>query len=223
MRSPGALRRLGAGDARGRPAECNGGARGVVPDAVCRNNVPCLEPRDLFEILMRENADRVRSFLLASVRDAATAEDLLQETFLVAWRNLDRYDRQLPFGPWVRGIAGKLLLNHRRRLGRSKVHYCDEESLRDLDRSFETLERLPGDTFDEKLDVLRDCLARLGPPRRQVVSLHYEHGLHCKEIAQRLALGVEAVKKHLQRARTELMRCMEGRVEPEQFAEGNAP
>ena len=88
-----------------------------------------MSPRDLFEILTREHIDSVRAFLLASLRDPIAVEDLLQETFLTAWRILDRYDRQLPFGPWVRGIAAKLVLNRRRRLGRRRVHYFDEELL----------------------------------------------------------------------------------------------
>ncbi|HIE72611.1 MAG TPA: RNA polymerase factor sigma-70, partial [Planctomycetes bacterium] len=48
---------------------------------------------------MREHIDSVRAFLLASLRDSMTVEDLVQETFLTAWKVLDRYDRQLPFGP----------------------------------------------------------------------------------------------------------------------------
>jgi hypothetical protein len=43
-------------------------------------------PRDLFEILTREHIDSVRAFLLASLRDGTAFDDLLQETFLVAWR-----------------------------------------------------------------------------------------------------------------------------------------
>lgn len=169
-----------------------------------------MDPRDLFEILVREHADMVRAFLLASVRDAATAEDILQDTFLVAWRNLERYDRRLPFGPWVRGIAGKLILNWRRRLGRARVVFCDAEDLQHLDRTFEQFHTLPGDTFDEKLDVLRSCLDTLSGPQRETIRLHYEHGLHCKEIAARLQIGFEAVKKHLQRGRSALFRCMQG-------------
>jgi RNA polymerase sigma-70 factor (ECF subfamily) len=169
-----------------------------------------VDPRDLFEILVREHADMVRAFLLASVRDAASAEDLCQETFLVAWRNLHRYDRKLPFGPWVRGIAGKLILNWRRRLGRAKVMFCAEQDLALLDHSFEQFQTLPGDTFDEKLDVLRACLRELSGAQRETIRLHYEHGLHCKEIANRLGIGFEAVKKHLQRGRAALLRCMQG-------------
>src|SRR5690606_6058919 len=162
---------------------------------------------DLFEILVREHADMVRAFLLASVRDPGTVEDIFQETFLVAWRNLHRYDRRLPFGPWVRGIAGKLVLNWRRRVGRAKVLYCDAEDLQRLDRAFEEFATVPGDTFDEKLDVLRDCFSTLSGVQRRTIELHYQNGLHCKEIASRLQIGFEAVKKHLQRGRAALFRC----------------
>jgi RNA polymerase sigma-70 factor len=171
-----------------------------------------VDVRDFFEILVREHADSVRAFLLASVRDPAGAEDLVQETFLVAWKNLQRYDRKLPFGPWVRGIAANLLLNHRRKVGRSKLLYCEQHDLMVLDRRFEAFARLPGDTFDEKLDALRDCLTDLTGPQRQAIQLHYEHGLHCKEIARRMKIGFEAVKKHLQRGRAALHRCLSGKM-----------
>jgi len=179
-----------------------------VPDRPGADNRRAVEPRDLFEILTREHIDSVRAFLLSSLRDNIAAEDVLQETFLVAWRILDRYDRKLPFGPWVRGIAGKLLLNHRRKLGRSRVHYCDDELLVHLDNGFRDFGRQQGDTFDEKLDALRGCLEHLTGPQRESIRLHYEHGLHCKEIAQRLGVGFESVKKHLQRGRALLHRCL---------------
>ena len=171
-----------------------------------------MESHELFEILVRENADMVRAFLLSSVRDPGSAEDLLQEAFLVAWKNLGKYDRKLPFGPWVRGIAGKLVLNHRRKLGRSKVYFCDDEMLGVLDRSFAEFHTLAGDTFDQKLDALRQCLTGLTDHQRASIELHYEHGLHCREISQRLEIGFEAVKKHLQRGRNALLACMRGKM-----------
>lgn len=182
------------------------------PGGVGRRQPATVESRDLFEILTREHIDSVRAFLLASLRDSVAVEDLVQETFLVAWRILDRYDRQLPFGPWVRGIAAKLVLNHRRKLGRSRVHYCDEELLGRIEHNFRDFARHPGDTFDEQLDVLRGCLGRLTGVRRESIRMHYEHGLHCKEIAERLQIGFEAVKKHLQRGRAQLHRCLANKL-----------
>ena len=110
---------------------------------------------------MREHIDSVRAFLLSSVRDSVAVEDLSQETFLTAWKILDRYDRKLPFGPWVRGIAAKLVLNHRRKLGRNRVHFCDEELLSRIGDGVTAVQRLSGDTFDEKIGALRNCLERL--------------------------------------------------------------
>lgn len=172
-----------------------------------------MEPRDLFEILMREHIDSVRAFLMASLRDSVAVEDLVQETFLTAWKILDRYDRKLPFGPWVRGIGAKLVLNHRRKLGRNRVHFCDDELLGRIDDGIGAVNKLNGDTFDEKIDALRGCLDRLTGPQRDSIQLHYEHGLHCKEIAERLGIGFEAVKKHLQRGRSRLQKCLASKIE----------
>ena len=171
-----------------------------------------MESRDLFEILTREHIDSVRALLLSSLRDAVAVEDLVQETFLTAWRILDRYDRQLPFGPWVRGIATKLMLNHRRKLGRSRVHFCDQELLTRIDDGVEAFQQQVGDTFDAKLDALRGCLGRLTGSQREAIRLHYEHGLHCKEIGEQLGIGFEAVKKHLQRGRASLHRCLQSKL-----------
>jgi RNA polymerase sigma-70 factor len=175
--------------------------------------MPAVAPRDLFEILMREHIDSVRALLLTSLRDSVAVEDLVQETFLTAWKILDRYDRKLPFGPWVRGIAAKLVLNHRRKLGRNRVHYCDEELLGRIDDGIGAMQLLRGDTFDEKIDALRGCLEQLTGPQRDSIRLHYENGLHCKEIADRLGIGFEAVKKHLQRGRSQLHRCLASKIE----------
>ena len=175
--------------------------------------MPAVGPRDLFEILMGEHIDSVRALLLTSLRDSVAVEDLVQETFLTAWKILDRYDRKLPFGPWVRGIAAKLVLNHRRKLGRNRVHYCDEELLGRIDDGIGAMQLLRGDTFDEKIDALRGCLEQLTGPQRDSIRLHYENGLHCKEIADRLGIGFEAVKKHLQRGRSQLHRCLASKIE----------
>ncbi len=182
-----------------------------------------MQSRELFEILVRENMDMVRAFLLSAVRDPNVADDLLQEAFLIAWKNLDRYDRTRPFGPWVRGIAGKLVLSHRRKMARSKVFACDDETLEYLESEFDRLQGLSGDTFDEKMAALRDCMAGLTEKQRQTIEMHYESGLQCKDIAPKLGLGLESVKKHLQRGRAALLRCIEGKVsEPFRGAAGQA-
>ena len=172
-----------------------------------------LDSKNVFETLVREHISSVRAFLLSSVRNAAQAEDLVQEAFLTAWSNLARYDRTLPFGPWVRGIACRLLWNHRRKLGRSRVTFLEDDDLQALEGQFTRFDRVVGDTLVDKVDALRSGMQRLTDLQRQVIDLHYEHNLPCAEIATRLGIGSESVKKHLQRGRAALLREMDRRLE----------
>jgi len=164
------------------------------------------EARDLFEILVRENADMLISFLRSTVRDPATAEDLFQETFLVAWKNLARFDRDRPFGPWLRGIAGRLVMAERRRGVR--IRMLEESEMELLEGYFEEFSASQGDTWSEKLEALKRCLERLKPPLREALDLRYQTGLCCRTIAERVGDSLEAVKKRLQRARSYLALCL---------------
>ena len=168
------------------------------------------DARDLFEILVRENSTMLTSFLRCTVKDPTTVDDLFQETFLIAWKNLSRYDRSRPFAPWIRGIATRLVLAERRRRTRFKA--LDENDLSKLDGFFTDLNASPGDTWSEKLDTLRQCLDRLRPPMRRVLDLRYEGNLGCQSIAEAVGDSIEAVKKRLQRARSALALCLESNL-----------
>ncbi|MFQ5506730.1 MAG: RNA polymerase sigma factor [Planctomycetota bacterium] len=173
---------------------------------------PIREPTatELFEILVREHEARLRGFIASLVRDPGTIEDLVQESFLVAWRNLSRYDRNLPFGPWVRGIARRLCLAYYRRPER--LDFIDEETVSQLSRLHDSLERMPGSTLDDQLASLRVCLERLPSHQQRVLHLHYEENLGCSEIAETIGRSREAVKKVLQRSRAWLARCIQERM-----------
>lgn len=165
------------------------------------------DARDLFEILVRENSGMLASFLRCALRDPTTSDDLFQETFLIAWKNLSRYDRSRPFAPWIRGIATRLILAERRR--RNRFQFLDENDLGKLDGFFEEFNASPGDTWSDKLDALRQCLDRLRPPLRRVLDLRYQGNLGCQSIAETVGDSFEAVKKRLQRARSALALCLE--------------
>ena len=71
--------------------------------------------REVFEILARENADMLSAYLRSLLGADSSLDDLYQETMVVAWRRLAEYDRTRAFGPWLRGIARNLVLEHHRR------------------------------------------------------------------------------------------------------------
>jgi len=167
-----------------------------------------VEPLALFEILVRENADSLTAFLRAAVEDQAAADDLFQETMLIAWRKIGEYDRTRPFGAWLRGIARHLVLAHYRSSAR-QVACSDELILDHLDRRMTQVDRQPGDTFDEKIQALRDCVSRLAPLYQEPIEMHYRQQETVECIAKRLATSKDAIQKRLQRARQQLAECLE--------------
>jgi RNA polymerase sigma-70 factor (ECF subfamily) len=170
-----------------------------------------MDAKGVFEILVREHAGMLRVYLRSVVHDAAAVDDLFQETMLTAWRLIDRFDSSRPFGPWLRGIAGKLVLAWRRQQA-AGPRLCDAAALEQLDLRLSEVQRLPGDTLDEKLEALRRCVAALPDHYQATIDGRFRQQLTPVELASRLQLNLETVKKRLQRARTLLLDCMIGKL-----------
>ena len=166
-----------------------------------------------FEVLVRENGGMLSAYLLANV-PASAVDDLWQETMLTAWRRWEDYDRTRPFGSWIRGIASKNVLAWYRKQSRAPA-VLDPADLEFADREFERLQKLTGDTFDEKLSALRECIDRLPDSYRHAVLLRYEKGLQPTELADAISRNTETVKKRLQRAKAMLLICIRGKLSAE--------
>lgn len=176
-----------------------------------------MDTTDLFEILVREHAEMLSVYLRSIVHDPALVDDLFQETMLTAWRKLDQFDRSRPFGPWLRGIAAKLALTvHRKKSSRTLL--CDVQTLEAIDQRMEQLSHRPGSTFDQKVDTLRDCLDALPSPYRDPVQLRYTEELSGQEIASKLSIAVQTLKKRLQRARSLLLDCLQRKLNTHQVS-----
>ncbi len=163
--------------------------------------------RKAFEILARENSRMLTVYLRSLVRDEAAIEDLFQETMVVAWRRLDECDLDRPFGPWLRGIASRLVLAHYRKQKTDPV-LLHESVLQVVDRQFENISLLAGDTWDDKVSALRECIDALPEKQKNVISGRYFDGLSAAEVAGRFDLTVEACKKRIQRGRAMLAKCL---------------
>jgi RNA polymerase sigma-70 factor len=163
--------------------------------------------REVFSVLVREHMDMLLTYVRSLVRDAATVEDIFQETMLVAWRRFDEYDQNRPLAHWLRGIARKLVLAHYRRLRRSPG-YSDVSLLEAIDERMAQIDSQPGDTWSDKVAALAQCLDLLPESLRQTVKLFYANACNTETIAAQTNTTREAAKKRLQRARGLLADCL---------------
>ena len=169
--------------------------------------------RNDFESLVREHADMLTLYLRCALRDPSLIDDLFQETMMIAWRNLDKFDPHRPFGPWLRGIANKLILVQRRKDLRRWM-LCEEQVLEHLEARHAELESLPGDVLGDKLDCLRECVQLLPDRYRLAVELRYQEGMRGATLAEHLEISSEALKKRLQRGRARLLDCLQRKLSP---------
>jgi RNA polymerase sigma-70 factor (ECF subfamily) len=132
------------------------------------------------------------------------AEDAAQETFLKAYQNLARYDRERPFATWLLSIAAHHCIDRLRR--RKFVSFSideDEEGQAELpDRSAPDPETEA--VHKQERERLHGILQSLDPVDRAAVVMRYWHDASEAEIAQTLKLTVPAVKSRLHRARRAL-------------------
>lgn len=165
-----------------------------------------MNARDLFDILAREHA-RMLHVYVRCLAAPSEVDDLVQDTLVTAWRNIGKFDRTKPFGPWLRGIAKNMVLAHHRKMVTANISY-DPAWLVTLEDRCDKLQRQPGDTLDEKLSGLRDCIDKLPEPYRQTIRLRYQFDISGEMLTQRLQISFENLKKRLQRGKQWLLECL---------------
>src|SRR3954451_919512 len=137
------------------------------------------------EALFRHHWGRAYRAAYLVVHDAAAAEDIAQEAFLAAVRNLDRFDRRRPFGPWLHRIVVNRAIDWARsRTLRAEVELGDYLAA-------PAAPEPDGDAF-ARID-------ELAPEHRAVVVLRYLLEYTPGEIAELLDLPRGTVNSRLRR------------------------
>ena len=149
---------------------------------------------DAFEALFREHQRQVYGWILRTVRNAATAEDLTVETFWRIHRARDRFQPDLPFEPWARRIATHAALDWLRaqrpevELTAEMVSVLPSASAGD-----------PGIAAEIRCKTAQ-AFARLPPSLSVAAVLAVVEEQSHKEIAAALGISVGAVKLRVFRA-----------------------
>lgn len=169
-----------------------------------------VDSRKLFEALIQENAHSLRIFLHSAVHDPSVVDDLFQETMIVAWKTIERFDQERSFGRWIRGIARNLIMSQRRASARQVV--LSNHDLVDLiDDHCESIQLMSNDFLDERLTRLQKCIDALPSTYREAIRLRYQREIRGQRLAELLDTSWDNVKKRLQRGRRILFECMEGK------------
>jgi RNA polymerase sigma-70 factor (ECF subfamily) len=158
--------------------------------------------RQAFGALVRRYQQRVHALGIRLLGSSDDADDLVQETFLRAWRALDRFDPGRPLAPWLARIATNRALSTL--AGRSR------RRMEEIAESLPSGVPLPDE--DESRRRFRErvqrALLRLPDDQRAVIALRAGEELSYREIAEVLDVPIGTVMSRLSRAREALRRSL---------------
>ncbi len=157
-----------------------------------------------FEALVRKHQDAIYGLTVRMVGEAATAEELTQDTFLRAWRTLGGFREESRVSTWLYRIAVNLCLDH---LGSRKARARRRETgLEEAADSAQSLAlRQPGP--DERMEELQagaafqEALDALDPDHRAAFLLRHQEGMAPADIATALGISPANAKVRVHRAR----------------------
>jgi RNA polymerase sigma-70 factor (ECF subfamily) len=150
-----------------------------------------------FEELYRQHAGRLYNVAARLLGNAADAEDLVQEAFLLAHRKLDTFRGEAALATWLHRLLVNLGLDHlRSRAGRTAQATMGIEDAH-------LVPVTKPDTVAERID-LEQAIARLPEGSRAAFVLHDVEGLEHREVAEILGVSEGTSKSQLHKARLKL-------------------
>lgn len=164
-----------------------------------------IQDKEAFAELVKRYQTRLYNLAYRITGDREESKDLVQESFLRAYRALPTFRQGSPFSPWLFRIAVNVCLNYLRQRRERPADIVDmEEHLGDGSVGVpEMVEQR------ETQEVVQKAILRLPEHYRAVILLRHQQDLTYEEMAQVLDMPLGTVKTHLFRAREKLKEILQ--------------
>ncbi|HZS09851.1 MAG TPA: sigma-70 family RNA polymerase sigma factor [Blastocatellia bacterium] len=155
---------------------------------------------DVFNVLVRRWERQIYGLSLRMLGRDEDARDVCQETFLAAYRNLNKFRGEAKFSSWIYRIALNACHSRLRRgglvAGQSLDH--EDESGRRVEIADDSVEKITDRLHrDQRVNIVRRALQALPSEMRQVIVMKEYEELTFAEIAEVLGIPVSTVKSRL--------------------------
>ena len=133
----------------------------------------------------------------------------MQETNLILWEKSDQFQLGTNFAAWMLKIAYFQVMSHRRQRRKHEHFAYDDAFLEGLaEESFEKTHLM-----ERQQMALQSCLDKLPARQKEIVHRRYSEGYSIKRLADQLGIAAAAIKQTLFRARTNLIKCVQFRMQ----------
>ena len=166
-----------------------------------------------YAFLVERYKTMVFTLALKMVKSREEAEEVSQDTFIKAYKNLNKFKGESKFSTWLYKIAYRTCLDALKKTKeRYNIDVIDEVTIHKI-RAADTI--LEGIERKERAQVLNSCLLSMPEEERSILWMFYFEELSLKEIIEITDFSEANVKVKLHRARKMLLSIVEKNVEPE--------
>lgn len=159
---------------------------------------------EAFSELVKYYERDIRAFLAVRINQQSEADDLAQETFIIAFNKISDFEEHRPLKAWLKGIALNLLKNYWRKHKAILVGTNDELELLINDQ----IHQQSQENESSYLEALSSCLKGLEPKVHDLLNKHYTFGFSIKELTTEYNVGHSTMTMRLHRIRDRLKVCI---------------
>jgi RNA polymerase sigma-70 factor, ECF subfamily len=163
-----------------------------------------------FVDLMTQHQGRLYGYVLSLSGDPDAANDVLQETNIVLWKQSSQFQPGSNFKAWAFRIAHFQFMAYRQKRLRDKVLFSH-----DLLSMLATEAKEIDESHEQRAIALEKCLELMPPRSREAIRLRYADELKVDEMALQLHRNANAIYQILFRARQWLIECVQKDVHVE--------
>ena len=159
-----------------------------------------------FSALVKKHQKPVHALAWRKTGDFHVAEEITQDTFLKAYRNLSTLKEPQKFAGWLYVIAANYckMWRRKKRLSTQSLEETDSAELEKASYSGYVIAENERTTAEAQREVVKQLLAKLQESDRIVITLYYLGEMTYEEISEFLGVSVSAIKNRLYRARQRL-------------------
>lgn len=158
--------------------------------------------RSAFGLLMERYEAKLQRYVRKFLFGYDEADDLVQETFIKAYVNIQGFDTERRFSPWIYRIAHNLCINAIKKKGKESLPFFDPDTLFPHPVEPRTTDQ---DLKEKELRLmLEQCLKQLKPTYREILILYYYEDSSYQVISDILKIPISTVGVRLRRARLAL-------------------
>ena len=151
------------------------------------------------DILIEKYLRQIYSFVYKNVGDEAQAEDITQEVFIKVWKNINKFDQNKDFKPWIYQIAKNTSIDYLRK--KKSIPFSRFENENGQNFITDTITEKPANLLENISDkkTLVTAMQGLSVKDQKIINLRHKEGFSFREIAEIFQESINTTKSRYRR------------------------